>query len=228
MSIFKYILGLIFSALALMATGANWLANWIGRSTIADDAGQAAGMLNDALYWFLGLPAWGTGLFSLGLLGLWGYWLFSDRMFPEVEKDKNGEGFGPIVSGVTVANRSSLVVGNNNTINEDENPDRFFGEADCKQLMLNIPLGKPVDFVVRARDPEAEKYASQIYWLLKKHGYRFVSDTFVSSSGVLGGGGKIGVEFAQDHVALVIGSQQEQPMEFYRSGGMASRGLRFE
>lgn len=73
---FRRYLGWVIPAVGWILFGANSIANWIGRSTISEDAENAANLMHNAVDWFLDLPSWGVGFFAFLLTLAYWNWLF--------------------------------------------------------------------------------------------------------------------------------------------------------
>ncbi len=72
----KPIIGGVISAASLLLVGANFAFNWIGRSTVVDDAAHAMNLVEKAADWFFALPSWAVGLLGLLIVSAYWCWLF--------------------------------------------------------------------------------------------------------------------------------------------------------
>lgn len=72
----KKFIGGAISVLFAVLYGANLAANWIGKSTVAEDAAHAMSLADKAADWFFALPNWAVGLFGLAVVISYWCWLF--------------------------------------------------------------------------------------------------------------------------------------------------------
>lgn len=84
----KKIISNLFQALLFLWAGANFVMNWIGRSTIPDDAPVAYSLLEKIVLWFLSTPWWVPAI--LGVVAMVGsLWLLRDSRSNRDKNNKN-------------------------------------------------------------------------------------------------------------------------------------------
>ncbi len=159
-------------------------------------------------------------------MGVWVHWLVGKPRRKAKENVSHGPAGGVFVGHNLTAN-APVAIGNHNTIVENDN--RIFAASEVGMLASILPKAKPVDFKILSGDGEAENFASQIYFALKKEGYKFCYETFVQSNDFSGGGGRIGISVEDDFSLILIGGK-DSPVGDFRVGlgGMMIRNVSFE
>lgn len=96
MAWFRKYFGWVFPALGWVLTGISAAFNWIGRSTVSDDAKYAAGVMEKAADWFFSLPTWGVALFAVALTAIYWFWMFSAQSAPSPIESTAGKSIDPL------------------------------------------------------------------------------------------------------------------------------------
>jgi hypothetical protein len=131
------------------------------------------------------------------------------------DKEENQEHHG-----TTINQSQKVLFGNNNTQNLNIGIEQ---RKVTKELIGQMPLLKKIEkkkfrIVCIANDPEAFSFSSEVKELFIKHGFEY--EGMVSSTGLVGGDGRIVIQSHDDGIDILVGMNTKTETPLRDMGGL--------